>query len=144
MLDNKKTSNIVVKYKFLKQNLVKTRNPDDCVLEQENYGKFIFYSQKHYNYHVVFQNNLLKQNIFLVFVSYLFYGWWDAKFLSLIIFSTLVDYFIGVMLMHSVNTLKRKILLFFSIFINPRQNSRKTKSCSRCVNFNPGQVCSTV
>ena len=32
------------------------------------------------------------QNAFLVLASYVFYGWWDWRFLGLIIFSTLVDY----------------------------------------------------
>ncbi|KAA1246942.1 MBOAT family protein [Aquimarina sp. RZ0] len=35
------------------------------------------------------------QNILLLVSSYLFYGWWDWRFLSLIIFSSFVDYFIG-------------------------------------------------
>jgi len=32
------------------------------------------------------------QNLFLLLASYLFYGWWDWRFLSLIAMSTLVDY----------------------------------------------------
>lgn len=39
--------------------------------------------------------NLKHQNFLIVVASYFFYGWWDWKFLSLIIFSTLVDYSIG-------------------------------------------------
>ncbi|MCW9015925.1 MAG: hypothetical protein OQJ89_03055, partial [Kangiellaceae bacterium] len=32
------------------------------------------------------------QNLVLVFASYFFYGWWDWRFLSLILASTVVDY----------------------------------------------------
>lgn len=35
------------------------------------------------------------RNLFLLIVSYVFYGWWDWRFLSLIILSSLQDYLIG-------------------------------------------------
>ncbi|MEZ4811225.1 MAG: MBOAT family O-acyltransferase [Allomuricauda sp.] len=35
------------------------------------------------------------QNGILLIASYVFYGWWDYRFLSLIILSTLVDYVVG-------------------------------------------------
>ena len=35
------------------------------------------------------------QNLLLLAASYLFYGWWDWRFLSLIAFSTLVDFAVG-------------------------------------------------
>jgi D-alanyl-lipoteichoic acid acyltransferase DltB (MBOAT superfamily) len=35
------------------------------------------------------------QNLLVLAVSYLFYGWWDWRFLSLIAFSTLVDFAVG-------------------------------------------------
>lgn len=38
------------------------------------------------------QRSLRLQNTFLVLASYIFYGWWDWRFLGLIIFSTLLDY----------------------------------------------------
>ena len=44
-------------------------------------------------YWFVVNRNLKVQNLFLVIVSYVFYGWWDWRFLSLIIFSSLIDYF---------------------------------------------------
>ena len=36
--------------------------------------------------------NLRMQNVFLVLASYVFYGWWDWRFLGLILLSTLIDY----------------------------------------------------
>jgi len=50
--------------------------------------------------------------------SYVFYGWWDWRFLALILFSTLVDYVIGVSLGKEENLNKRKILLWISILVN--------------------------
>lgn len=64
-------------------------------------------------------NKCLKsQNVLLVIASYIFYGWWDWRFLSLILFSTLIDYFIGVNLSNQKNRNKRKILLWTSLLVN--------------------------
>ena len=38
---------------------------------------------------------LQAQNILLLVASYVFYGWWDWRFLSLIAFSTIVDFAVG-------------------------------------------------
>jgi len=38
------------------------------------------------------------QNNILLISSYVFYGWWDYRFLSLIIFSSFLDYFVGLKL----------------------------------------------
>ena len=46
-------------------------------------------------YWFVFNKNFKLQNILIIFASYVFYGWWDWRFLSLIIFSTIVDYLVG-------------------------------------------------
>jgi alginate O-acetyltransferase complex protein AlgI len=46
-------------------------------------------------YWFVVQKNLKLQNTFLLFASYLFYGWWDWRFLGLIILSSAVDYWCG-------------------------------------------------
>jgi D-alanyl-lipoteichoic acid acyltransferase DltB (MBOAT superfamily) len=62
--------------------------------------------------------NLKLQNFLLVIASYLFYGWWDWRFLSLILFSTIVDYSVGRGLLKQENLTKRKILLWISIFVN--------------------------
>ena len=59
-----------------------------------------------------------QRNVFLVIVSYIFYGWWDWRFLSLIIFSSVVDFFVGFGLSKYKRTSARKSLLFVSIFVN--------------------------
>ena len=58
------------------------------------------------------------QNFFLLIASYIFYGWWDWRFLLLIIFSTIVDYSIGVLLAKEKKNRRRKSLLWTSIIVN--------------------------
>jgi alginate O-acetyltransferase complex protein AlgI len=58
------------------------------------------------------------QNGLLLLASYLFYGWWDWRFLSLIVFSSLVDYSVGLKLGKTKLKRKRKILLLISIAVN--------------------------
>jgi D-alanyl-lipoteichoic acid acyltransferase DltB (MBOAT superfamily) len=69
-------------------------------------------------YWFIFNKNLKAQNIFLLVVSYIFYGWWDWRFLSLIVFSSLVDYLVGLNLGSETNLKKRRLLLAFSIIVN--------------------------
>ncbi|WP_178988989.1 MBOAT family O-acyltransferase [Winogradskyella schleiferi] len=69
-------------------------------------------------YWFVVQKNLRFQNLLLVVSSYIFYGWWDWRFLSLIAFSTIVDYAVGVALSKQNDSGKRKILLWISILVN--------------------------
>lgn len=58
------------------------------------------------------------QNLLIVVASYVFYGWWDARFLGLILLSTVVDFFIGRQLGIDNQGQKRKILLWASVFVN--------------------------
>lgn len=66
-------------------------------------------------------NNKLKvgyRNGFTIVASYVFYGWWDWRFLSLIAFSSIADYFLGILLNRQSVRFKRRIILSTSIFIN--------------------------
>ena len=69
-------------------------------------------------YWFLINRNLKLQNFLIVVASYTFYGWWDWRFLSLIIFSTIIDYSIGLSLVNQENQVKRKILLWTSILVN--------------------------
>jgi len=69
-------------------------------------------------YWFVFDRNIRAQNLFLVAASYVFYGWWDWRFLSLIIFSSFVDYAIGNALAPMSSDRKRKLLLVTSLCVN--------------------------
>ncbi len=69
-------------------------------------------------YWFVTNKNLRLQNFLIVVASYFFYGWWDWRFLSLILFSTLVDYIVGFRLEIEERQFKRKLLLWTSILVN--------------------------
>ncbi|WP_288955304.1 MBOAT family O-acyltransferase [uncultured Polaribacter sp.] len=69
-------------------------------------------------YWFVFERNLKYQNFFIVVVSYVFYGWWDWRFLFLILFSTVLDFLIGKKLKRERKQFNRKVLLFISILVN--------------------------
>lgn len=58
------------------------------------------------------------QNILILIASYVFYGWWDWRFLSLIIASTFVDYFVGLKIFNSNISSNRKLYLWISIIFN--------------------------
>lgn len=58
------------------------------------------------------------QNAVLLGASYVFYGWWDWRFLGLIAASTLVDYFAALGMDHSGDDPPRKRWLHLSVFAN--------------------------
>ena len=62
--------------------------------------------------------SLKTQNLFIAFVSYVFYGWWDWRFLFLILFSTIVDFVVGRRLSQESQPTNRKLLLWVSIIVN--------------------------
>ncbi|MCB0836090.1 MAG: MBOAT family protein [Bacteroidetes bacterium] len=69
-------------------------------------------------YWFVFNRNLRVQNFLLLVVSYVFYGWWDWRFLGLIVVSSFVDYYAGLALGKATDEKKRKLLLGVSLATN--------------------------
>ena len=49
-------------------------------------------------YWFVFNRSVRLRNIFIVLVSYLFYGWWDWRFLFLIAFTSLCSFLSGLLI----------------------------------------------
>lgn len=68
-------------------------------------------------YYLVRQN-LRARNWLLVAASYLFYGWWDYRFLSLLFISSLVDYLVGLRLDAVGAPGKRRLWLIISLAAN--------------------------
>ena len=62
--------------------------------------------------------NLKWQNLLLLFASYFFYACWDWRFLFLLIFSTLLDYFTGLKMQDAPNQSKKRFWFWLSIVIN--------------------------
>ena len=58
------------------------------------------------------------QNAFLILASYIFYGWWDWRFLGLIILSSTVDYIVAKKIYKAKKQSSKRNLLYFSLFVN--------------------------
>jgi alginate O-acetyltransferase complex protein AlgI len=69
-------------------------------------------------YWFIFNKQVRWQNLFLLVVSYIFYGWWDWRFLLLIAFSTTLDFWVGVQLGKITDARKRKIVFGLSCLVN--------------------------
>ena len=64
------------------------------------------------------KGNLKLQNILLLISSYFFYACWDWRFLFLLIFSTLLDYFTGIKMSDAKNQNSKKFWFWLSISVN--------------------------
>ncbi|QEM10975.1 MBOAT family O-acyltransferase [Mucilaginibacter rubeus] len=69
-------------------------------------------------YWFVFNQKLQQQNLLLMAASYFFYACWDWRFLFLLIFSTLLDYFTGLKMYEAKNQRLKTFWLWLSITIN--------------------------
>jgi alginate O-acetyltransferase complex protein AlgI len=69
-------------------------------------------------YWKLLKNKTSKQNILILVSSYYFYACWDWRFLTLIIFSTVVDYSCGYKIHKTKNLKARKYWLFLSVAFN--------------------------
>jgi len=54
----------------------------------------------------------------LLIASYVFYGWWDWRFLSLIAFSTIADFIVGIKINSAKTKNARKCFLLISLIVN--------------------------
>ncbi|WP_445381930.1 MBOAT family O-acyltransferase [Robiginitalea sp. IMCC43444] len=79
---------------------------------------FIFLPAVFCIYWFVCQRKLALQNIILLLASYVFYGWWDYRFLSLIFLSSVVDFFVGRAIYHSETKSRKKQYLWLSLLFN--------------------------
>ena len=69
-------------------------------------------------YWFVFNKNFKVQNSLILVSSYVFYSWWDFRFLSLIFLSTIVDYIIGLNIPKQDSDKNQKLLLWGSVLFN--------------------------
>ncbi len=69
-------------------------------------------------YWFVANKSLKSQNILLFIASYFFYACWDWRFLFLLFFSTLLDYFTGLKIYETQKKYLKKIWISVSIIIN--------------------------
>lgn len=70
-------------------------------------------------YWFVFNRYFKLQNLFIVVVSYMFYGWWDWRFLFLIALTTILSFYSGMLIANSENNRKQqKIISAANITVN--------------------------
>jgi alginate O-acetyltransferase complex protein AlgI len=69
-------------------------------------------------YWFVTNKNLRLQNTLLLIASYFFYACWDWRFLFLLMFSTLLDYFTGLKMQGAENQKRKKFWFWLSVTVN--------------------------
>ena len=68
------------------------------------------------SYWFIFKGKLKQQNLLILIGSYFFYAYWDWRFLSLIVVSSLIGFYLGKLINNSSNTKIKRRLLFIGIF----------------------------
>lgn len=69
-------------------------------------------------YWYVFDRSLRVQNTFLLVASYVFYGWWDWRFLSLLFASSFADFLLGLALEGTSSPRRKKVWVGVSLVVN--------------------------
>jgi len=69
-------------------------------------------------YWYVFNRGLRLQNTFVLFASYVFYGWWDWRFLGLLFFSSFTDFLLALAIDRSPTQRRKKTWVVVSLVVN--------------------------
>ncbi|MBK9174843.1 MAG: MBOAT family protein [Flavobacteriales bacterium] len=69
-------------------------------------------------YWAVGGRSLARRNAIILGASYVFYGWWDWRFMGLLALSTLVDFAVGIGMDRSGTLRRRRWLLALSLVVN--------------------------
>ena len=69
-------------------------------------------------YWFIFNRNVKTQNLLLLLSSYFFYGCWDWRFISLLIFSTALDFYSGIKIYEASTKKRKKSWLWLSVCVN--------------------------
>lgn len=83
-----------------------------------NSKEFIVFLAVFYLLYIFIRKNVKLRNTWILFSSLFFYGWSEPNFVILLLFSTILDYFIGLKIYSTVNVVRRKLLLSFSLLSN--------------------------
>lgn len=78
----------------------------------------LFFPLVFFLYWTIFNKNKNLQNGLLVLSSLFFYGYWNWKFLGLLLFTALTTYYAGILLGNNNDSKKRKVISTVSIVIN--------------------------
>lgn len=78
----------------------------------------VFYILVFAAYWLLRKERIKAQNLLILVASYVFYGWWDWRFLSLIFLSSLVDYVCSIRIDETEDQRTRKIWMWVSVVFN--------------------------
>src|SRR6188474_2085827 len=81
-----------------------------------NSAEFIVFLTVVYGLYLVLPHR--GQNWMLLVASYVFYGWWDWRFLSLILFTTVLDYWVSLKVFATQEPRLKKWFLSISVVAN--------------------------
>jgi len=81
-----------------------------------NSFEFLVFFVVVYGLYLVFAHRA--QNLMLLAASYVFYGWWDWRFLSIIVFTTVLDYLVSLKVAGTSDPRKKRRFLSVSIICN--------------------------
>lgn len=73
-----------------------------------NSVEFLFFFLFVYGLYLAFQGRYRVQNLLLLAGSYFFYGWWDIRFLFLIVITTVVDYNTALIIREGTSTSRQR------------------------------------
>ncbi|MFO0948662.1 MAG: MBOAT family O-acyltransferase [Planctomycetota bacterium] len=83
-----------------------------------NSSIFVLFFAVVYSAYLLLGKRFKTQNILLLVASYVFYGYWDWRFLGLLLFSTVLDFGLSHWIDRTADPGKRKSLLVFSVVAN--------------------------
>src|SRR5476651_2648853 len=75
----------------------------------------VFFSFFFFAYWVLFGKSVKAQNLLILLGSYIFYAWWDWRFLFLLIGSSILNYFLGIQIYKSHNQKYGNFLLWIGL-----------------------------
>ena len=78
----------------------------------------IFYILIFFLYWFATDRRVKVQNLLILAASYFFYAYWDWRFLSLIVISSLADFYAGMQIEKAPNKKQKQLWLFVSLGIN--------------------------
>lgn len=83
-----------------------------------NSPEFAFFMLVVFFIYWLFRSSCRIQNLLLLVASYLFYGWWDWRFLILLISISAVNYLIGIKVEAGKSTRSKKVYLITGLLLN--------------------------
>jgi len=66
----------------------------------------------------ILAKNKIARNLLIIIGGYLFYGWWDGRFLILLVFSSIVDFSSGILIYGAKTKAVKKGFLWLSLGVN--------------------------